>query len=295
MKKIIVCVILITVLASCIGQKEEWTVEDWKEHLYFTNPSVDQNAPTMVTGLSNVEDMAVGTHMAFKIEFEGTVEDMEVPYEMTMEFTISGKETVDGVDTVVLDVTVDMDMELLGESMNITFDGKEWVDAEGAPVKFEGTATGEVMGMEVPMLFAMERTGEEPYHGHDCWIYETTQSVEMMGVPGMEMKVVQYMDKETFAIVRMITEMMEEETDSGYIEPILSLGDIEWELGHRETITTDLGTYDCQVIYLKENGITIGTIWANEEVRAPIKYEISYEEGDTKFAMTMTLIKYSLG
>lgn len=66
------------------------------------------------------------------------------------------------------------------------------------------------------------------------------------------------------------------EPDAKYIEG--TYAGRKWELGSRERITTELGTFDCQVIYLKDNGRTTGTIWANEKIRTPIKYIVYYEQ-----------------
>jgi hypothetical protein len=56
-----------------------------------------------------------------------------------------------------------------------------------------------------------------------------------------------------------------------------------------------MGTYDCQVIYLKKEGKIVGTIWANEEFRAPLKYTVSYEIEDLKLDMTLILLEYIQG
>ena len=296
MKRIMMLAILIMLLASCIGQEEkEWTVEDWKEHLYFSNPGVDQNTPGMVTGFSNIGDIPAGTYMAFKIDSTGTTEGIDMPLSMTMELTVIGRETVEGVETVAMDIAMDMDIEMMGDSITMIFEGKEWVELDGSPIKMEGTATGTIQGMEIPMGFSMKRTGEEFYEGHDCWIFEMTQSIETPGMPAADMKAKMYMDKQTNVMVRMVTDAMGQEMDTGYIEPTVPTGEIQWELGGRESITTELGTYDCQIIYVKQNGVTVGTIWANEDIRAPIKYIYSYEEGDTKMEITMILTGYSLG
>lgn len=296
MRKILVAAILIMALsASCIGQKTEFTVEDWKEHLSFVKPSVGQSSGSMVSGFNNLEDLPTGTHMVFKIIFVGTSEGMDIPLDITVGFTIAGKEVVDGIDTVRADITQNMEMDAFGETMTMTFEGQEWMDLDGAPVKMEGTASTEMAGMEILLSFTFKRIGEEQYHGHDCWILEMVETMEMAGMPETEIKMTMYVDKESYSVVRMLTKMGEEEVDTGYIEPVISLGDIVWELGDRETITTEFGTYDCQVIHLKENGETIGTIWANEDIRAPIKYVISYKSEDTEFGITMILLEYELG
>jgi hypothetical protein len=298
MKKfVVVAIYVIALMSSCIGQ--EWTVEEWRTHLTFVNPSTEQNSTGMLTGFENIEELPAGTHMAFKIDADTTFEGTDVPFTLTLGFTVTGKEAREGVDYTVVDVTMNMEVEMEMEgsdsTLTMTFEGKEWVDTTGSPVTMEGTATGKIGEFEMPISFAMERIGEEQYHGHDCWIYEVTQSMEMEGFPTGEIKAVQYMDKKSYAVVRTIAEFMGEETDSGYTEPVFSYGELQWELGARETITTDMGTYDCQIIYLLDDGETVGTIWANEDVRAPIKYEISFKQEDMEFTMIMTLIEYTLG
>jgi hypothetical protein len=75
----------------------------------------------------------------------------------------------------------------------------------------------------------------------------------------------------------------------------LSIGPSTWELGPEETITTPLGTYKCQVIYVMEEGKRVGTIWATRDMRAPVKYVYTFENEDSKLEMTMVLIEYSSG
>ena len=292
MKKIIVCVILIMVLASCIGQKEEWTVEDWKEHISFMRPPVGQDAASMVSGFRNVEDLPIGTHMVFDVETVGVYQGTDMTMDMTLGLTISGKDTVDGIDCTVVDLTIEMDMDTSAGSLGMTITGKEWLGSTGTPVKVEEEATMKIGEFDIPMSIEMERTGEELYHGHDCWVLTGTQTVEIMGITTAGGEILEYMDKESSAIVRAVTTIGEEEVDTGYVEPPIPVEDLKWELGNRETVTTDLGTYDCQVIYLKENGETIGTIWANEEIRAPIKYVFSYKTADINLEMTVILVEY---
>ena len=304
----ILAILAIALISSCIGQEEVgeetgekateevgeekgWTIENWKEHLFFLDIR-EQSAAGMVTGLRNFEALPMGTHMKYKVEFGDGTEETGMPYEIVIGLTVSGKEPIDGIECTVIDFTQDMEMETFGISMTMTFEGTEWVDETGAPVKMEGTAITKSEDVEMPTEFTVERIGEELYEGHDCWLYEMTQSTEMMG-QSMEVKFVQYVDKSSFAVVRALSEMMGTEQDSGYLEPEVSAGEFEWELGNRETITTELGTFDCQVIYLKVNGEVLGTIWANEEFKVPIKYVYSYKTEDTEFEMTMTLLEYA--
>lgn len=305
MKKILVAAILVMALmSSCIGQKKEFTIDDWKKHLAFSDPHTSQNYD-WVSGFHNVEELPLGTHIVLNVEFEGTAEETEMWPDTTVGLTISGREAVDGIDCTVIEYTMDMEIETFGEKMILALEGTGWVDETGGIVKTEGTAEEEFRGKKRLGKASGKRTGEEQYHGHDCWVFTTLQSTEVAGVPATEEEVVQYteyMDKESHAVVRMITKVLGEEIDTGYIEPeIPSFGELQWKLGDRETITTEMGTYQCQIIYLKENdepgetGETVGTIWANEEIRVPLKYVISLKTEGAGIEMVMTLIEYTLG
>lgn len=315
MKRIIIVAILVAALiSSCISQEEkvkeeeieekgakeeevgkeeeeeEWTAETWKEHLFFLDIR-EQSAPGLVTGLRNLEALPVGTHLAYEVEFGGD-EEKGMLYEIIIGLTVSGEETISGIDCTVIDLTQEMEMESFGITMTTVFEGTEWVDDTGVPVKMEGTAVGKSEEIEMPVEFTGERIGEESYQGHECWVYEMTQSSEMMG-QSVEMEYVQYVDKSSYAVVRTITKIMGAEQDSGYLKPAVPVEEFEWELGNRETITTQMGTFDCQVIYLKVNDKVFGTIWANEEYRVPLKYVYSPQVEDTEFEMTMTLVEYT--
>ena len=113
--------------------------------------------------------------------------------------------------------------------------------------------------------------------------------MEMMGMDLGETKMTTYMDKESYATVRTIVEEEEMEMDSGFNEAATFVAELDWVLGGRETITTELGTYDCQVIYLQENGETVGTIWANEDIKAPLKYVITLETENLGMVVTMEM------
>lgn len=316
MKSIAILAILaVALISSCIGQEEVeeraeeeigeieeveqveeaeekgWTVEQWKDYLFFLDMR-EQSALGMITGLRNLDALPMGTHMKYNIEFGGELEGTGMPLDIVIGLAVSGKEVIDGIDCTVIDFTQDMEMEAFGMAMTMTAEGTEWVDETGAPVKMEATATGESEEMEMLTEFTGDRIGEESYEGHDCWIYEMTQTSEVMG-QSTEMTFVQYVDKSSYAVVRTIYEMMGTEQDSGYLEPAVSVGEFEWELGDRETITTEMGTFDCQVIYLKVNDEVLGTIWANEEYRVPVKYVYSYKTEDTEFTLTMTLLEYA--
>jgi hypothetical protein len=274
-----------------IVEEEGWTAEQWKEHLFFLDMR-EQSAMGMISGLRNLDALPMGTHMKYNVAFGGELEQTGAPIDIIIGLTISGKESVDGIECTVIDFTQEMQMESFGITMNMIAEGIEWVDETGAPVKMEATAEADSEEMEMLTTFTGNRIGEESYKGHECWIYEMTQTSEVMD-QSTEMKLVQYVDKSSYAVVRTIYEMMGTEQDSGYLEPAVSTGEFDWELGNRETITTPMGTFDCQIIYLKENNKVLGTIWANEEYNAPIKYFYSYKTEDTEFEMTLTLLEYA--
>jgi len=94
-----------------------------------------------------------------------------------------------------------------------------------------------------------------------------------------EGSVTEYMDKESSQVIRVITEIATETDDT--------------QLGGRETVKTPPGTYDCQVIYLKENNEVVGTIWVNEEIRVPVKYVATYKTEYMDMEVTMTLVEYT--
>lgn len=302
MKKILVLIILTAVVSAVLNIPREFTVEDWKEHLILLNPTAEVSTGGPALGVRNIQDLPTGTHMLYRIEFEGAVEQVSQPVSMTLGCTVSGTELIDGINTTVLDVTLDMTMDFLGDPMMLSFEGTEWLDETGAPVKMEGNAIGNMDAVEILISYTTERTGEEVYHGHDCWILSMTQSMEVEGLPPAEMTIVQYMDKESFAVVRMITTVMGEvvnvlggKADTGYIEPKGAPGNLVWELNGWERITTELGTYDCQIIYLKEDSKIVGTMWVKKEIKAPLRYVFSYKYGGENLEVMMTLIEYTVG
>lgn len=293
MRKIIACAVLVIVLASCIGQKE-WTVDEWREHLSFATPPLGLDASTMIPGFRNIEGLPKGTHIVYDVDAVGVLQGTDVTVDMTIGFTVAGTDIVDGINCTALDVDIEMDMNFMGESLIMSIKGKEWIDENGAPVKVEEETVMEFGEFKIPVSIKVNQAGEEIYNEHDCWVMSGTQSLEIMGITAGG-EITEYVDKKSYSIVRAITKIGDEEADTGYIEPPISVLDQVWELGNRETVTTDSGTYDCQVIYLKQDGQTMGTIWASEDVRAPIQYVYSYETTDTTLEMTMTLVEYTAG
>lgn len=313
MKKIkkitVLAIFIMALISSCIGQEETedlegaieetgqpeeetgWTVEQWKTHLFFLDMR-EQSAMGMVSGLRNLDTLPIGTHMKYRVEFGGELQQTDAPLDIIIGLTISGKEPLNGIECTVIDFTQEMEMKSFGLTMDTIAEGTEWVDDTGAPVKMEATAVAKSEEIEMLTTFTGNRIREEPYEGHQCWVYEITQTSEVKD-QAAEMKLVQYVDKSSYAVVRTIYEMMGTEQDSGYLEPAATTGVFEWELGDQENITTEMGTFDCQVIYLKSNGKILGTIWANEEYHSPIKYYYSYKTEDKDFEMTLTLLEYS--
>jgi hypothetical protein len=295
MKTIHAIVVTLLLLSSCIGQEEkekeepegEWTVTDWKEHLSFGTFRIDQNIPTgIVTGLDNIDTVPPGTHIVYTVETKGGA-NLDMPVETTVDITVLGSDSMDNTPCTLIDIVITMTMTMFGESMTTTFEGKEWVDDNGVPVKAELEGVQKLQDFEAPTSLRGMRTGEDVFYGHDCWVFTMTQRADM-DVSSIEMEVIQYLDKETSALVRVITRIGEKEQDTGYIEPA-STGELEWVLGDKEVITTKAGTYDCQLIYVKDEEKTVVTMWAAKDVAAPIRCVYSYAEG----VVIMTLVAYS--
>lgn len=301
MKHVIPFVLLVVVLASCIGQQEQpreeqegWTVQDWKDHLTFINPPSGQDATSMIPVFRHAEELPVGTHIVFQIESTGSIRGTPTSMDTTLDLTTAGRETVNGIDCTVMEIAIEMELKSSDESLPVSIHGKEWVDSNGTPVKVEEEVTMTIGGFEIPMSLAVERSGEEVYQGHECWVFSGPLTVDIAGIT-TEGSVTEYMDKESSQVIRVITEIATETDDTGYMEPPPSIEELEWELGGRETVTTAAGTYDCQVIYLKENGEVVGTMWVTEEVRVPVKYVATYKTGYMEMDVTMTLVEYTEG
>lgn len=310
MKKfVITAIIAVTLITACIGQQEEtpvegekvetegWTAEDWKNHLSLMDPTLSQEASTLLPGFRNPQNLTVGTHLVYDLEMEGTILGMEMSIPAVMDITFSGKETIDGIDCLIIDLLTSMEMTAQNMTMKMEMVGTEWIDdTTGALVKAVLDMEADMGGEEapLPMSLTIERVGEEQYKDHDCWILELRQEMEITGADTGEIKVLQYMDKESQAVVRQLITFGEQEIDSGYIEPPPP-GETEWELGAVETITTELGTYECQLIYLKQGGETIGTLWASKEFSTPLKYIFSASQAGSSFTTTTILIAYSAG
>jgi hypothetical protein len=308
MKKILcVTLIVLILVTACIGQEEEqptgekkesaeWTVEDWKNHLSLMDPTLTQDASTMLPGFRNPDNLSVGTHLTYDLTMEGSVLGMEMPMSSVMDITFSGKETIKGVDCFLIDITSTMEMTTQDMTINMEMVGTEWIDeTTGALVKavMEMEANMEEEEAPLPLSLTIERVGEEQYHGHDCWILELRQEMGLADVDLGEIKILQYMDKMSGDVVRQVMTFGEQEMDSGYIEP--PPAGAEWELGVVESITTELGTYECQVINVMQDGEVIGTIWASKEFTTPLKYVMSVSQAGSTITLTMVLTAYELG
>lgn len=310
MKNILCVMLIMALLCSCISQKKPaeapgltgetgaeetqgWTVDQWKEHLSFATLPLGQDPTSMVAGFRNVGDLPTGTHITYNMKSDGIFQGAKTTSDATMDLTVSGTEVVDGITCTVMDVATNMNVESEGSTMVITIDGKEWLDEEGVPVKVEENVSMKFGEYVIPMSIALERTGEEIYNGRDCWVFTGTQTMEVLGTKA-EGNITEYMDKETCSVVRVMSTIGDQNVDTGYMEPPKPPETQEWESDGRESITTPAGTYDCQVIYLKENGKKVGTIWANEDVNVPIKYTFTYEAENTTLEVTATLVAYTL-
>jgi hypothetical protein len=298
MKHFTTCIIIVALVTLCISQQEdviepengEWTTQDWKEHLTLMSPPLGQDITSMVPAIQNIDELPLGTHLVYHIESFGVSTDTDMRYTIT----ISGKDTVKNIPCIIMDITVEAEITGIDQSMEIRATGKEWVDEQGTPVRIEEEMVMSFVEYEIPLTIVMERTGEEVYSGLDSWVFSGVQTMNIMG-NNVEGTITEYIDKESSSVVRVITEVGDQYEDTGLIEPTVSIQLLEWELGGREGITTKIGVYDCQVIYLKKNGDTIGTIWASEKVKVPLKVTVSYETGTIDFDVVMTLEEYMLG
>ncbi|MBU7018003.1 MAG: hypothetical protein HXS44_10875 [Theionarchaea archaeon] len=298
MKHFTTCIILVALVTLCINQQEdvinpenrEWTVQDWKEYLTLMSPPLGQDITSMVPAIQNIDELPVGTHLVYHIESFVVSTETDMRYTIT----ISGKDTVKNIPCIVMDITVEAEITGIEKSMEIHATGTEWVDEEGTPVRIEEEMVMYFTEYEIPLEIVMERTGEEVYSGIDSWVFSGVQTMNVMG-NDVEGTITEYIDKESSSVVRVITEVGDQYEDTGLIEPTVSTQLLEWELGGREGVTTLMGVYDCQAIYLKKNGDTVGTIWASEKVKVPIKAVFSYEVGGTNLDVVMTLEEYMLG
>ena len=305
MKKMIVCILFAVALMSlCIGQKEVeeepepeqevWSVEEWQEFLSFMYPPLGQDATNMIPAFLNVDNLPAGTRIVYYIESIGTILGEHTIIDTKYSIVISGAETVNGIECTVLDVAVESDMSSMGEVLKFSIEGREWIDRDGTPVKLEQETVMFLGEYEIPISSSMERIGEEELRGHDCWVFSGPQTTTVLG-EAVEGTITEYLDKESSSVVRVITEVGDQKEDTGFMEPPAHMEELEWELGKREGVSTEMGVYDCQIIYLKREGRSLGTLWASEKVKVPVKFHFSYKSGAVDMILTMTLMEYMLG
>jgi hypothetical protein len=294
MKYIVCTLILFMVLAGCITQPKISTVNEWKEHLSVLNPPLGQDPTSMISGGHNIDILPVGTRITFAVESKRVHNGIDTTTTMTINAVVTGKDHINATECTIFDITMDMHVTVIDESMDIAITGTEWVDSTGAPVKVDEAVTLKFDGMEVPMKISVTRKAEGTFYGHECWVYTGVQTMEM-GEEPEESSIIEYMEKKSCAVIQTITSIGDETVDTGYMEPPVGISDCEWELGRKERIKTDAGRYTCQVITLKHKGSVVATIWAHDSVRIPIKYVYHYQTADSDIQCTMTLIEYSLG
>ncbi len=297
-KNVCMALLIVAVIFFFNGQERGLTGHDWKDSLYFVNPPIGPNAaPSLITGFGNLEILPQGALLDFKIELEETVEGTVRSFDMTIQITILGKEIVDGKECTVLYITTRRNIQVHESSFIMTSKQREWIDANGTPVKldledtdtvFSGKGENVVLaGLKVPVKTTGILIGEEHYQGHECWAFSITT---VAGIGGLASKTetIVHLDKETLLMVHKVTESKKEKEDSGYIEPVIS-EESTWEMGPRECIDTSTRVYDCQVIYLKKAGELVGIIWVTEDIKTPLKYVYFFETEDSHTTVTMTL------
>jgi hypothetical protein len=289
MKKATILVMILTVLIfSFMSYERRWTVEEWKDHLFIPSPRMDQTMSNMITGFDNIEELPPGTHILFKGKADGYSQEDTAVFDMTIDVTVQNG-LIQGKDVTIIEITLEMEHP----SVSLGIKNTEWVDRTGTPLRMEGEIrTALVEGTESLTRYTLELIGEEQYKGLECWVYAGTERTDVTGMDvNIETEIMQYIDKESKAVVRVITN--NGQVDQSVDTP--SMSKLEWELGGKETITTDMGRYDCQVIYLKKDDEIVGTMWVNKAFRTPLKYIILYETEDTKLEIDMTLAKYMRG
>lgn len=289
MKKATILVMILTVLIiSSMNYERRWTVEKWYDHLFLFNPRMDQTMSNVITGFENIEELPPGTHILFKGAAEAYSQEDTILFDMYMDVAVQNGE-VHGKEVTVVEITLEMEHP----SISLGVKNIEWLDRTGTPLRIEGEiTTALVEGTTSLTRYTLELVGEETFEGLNCWVYTGTERIDVTGMDvNTETEVIQYVDKDSTAVVRVITNNGQE--DKTVDTP--SMSKLEWELGGKETITSDMGSYDCQVIYLKEKDAIVGIMWVNKAFRTPLKYTIFYVTEDTTLKMNMTLVTYVWG
>ncbi|MBU7017273.1 MAG: hypothetical protein HXS44_07165 [Theionarchaea archaeon] len=287
MKKATILVVILTVLIfSLMNYERRSTVQEWKDHLFIPIPRMDQTISNMIGGFDNIEELPPGTHILFTGAADGYFQEDTAILNTSMEVTVQSG-VIQGKECTVVEITFEMEHS----SVSMTVKSTEWVDRTGTPLRMEGEiGTSLVEGTGSLTRYALELVGEEQYKEFDCWIYGGTERTEVAGMKAsIETEIMRYVDKESKAVVRLITN--NGQTDLTMDTSFMS--GLEWELGGREITTTDVGKYESQVIYLKNNDRIVGTMWVNRAFRTPLKYVIFYEREDSKLEMVMTLVEYT--
>ncbi|MGD2250600.1 MAG: hypothetical protein PVF58_19570 [Candidatus Methanofastidiosia archaeon] len=295
MKYSVLTLVLFIILTGCITQSAPSTIDEWKEHISILNPPLGQDPTSMVSGGHNIDTLPVGTRITLDVDSKRVYNDIDTATTMVITAVVTGKEYIQNKECTIFDITIDMHVTIVNESMDITITSTEWVDSTGAPVKVDEVITMKFNGMEVPMKISVTRKAEGTFYGHECWVYTGVQTMGIEEEEPEESSIIEYMEKKSCAVIQTITSIGDEPVNTGYMEPPVGISDCEWELGKKERITTDAGRYTCQVIHLKHNGSVVATIWAHETVKVPIKYVYHYQTKDSDIQYTMTLLEYSPG
>lgn len=284
MKKII---LLVVFAAACMSQ---YSLEDAKM-LVLVYPPVGQDPTSMITGIRSIEQLPVGAHIVTAVTVEGTVNEIPTHREININLTVSGRDYIDGIHCIVIDFTMDMKIKEQGDTVVITSSGTEWLDEEGIPVKMKEDMTMTFDSFVIPLSIEVTRDRKEVYKGHDCWVFSGVQTTTVMDTT-TEDNILVYLDEKSAFVVWVLTEIGGEPVDTGYIKPPPPVDALQWALGDKESVTTPMGVYECQTIYLKEHD-TIGTIWAHKDFIIPVKYVYTIKTEDIDLTVTMVLVAYA--
>jgi hypothetical protein len=289
LKKIVIVFLILS--TACINQKE-LTVEEWKQQLVLLDPPLGQDPMSMITGIDNVGILPVGAYVKVKVEYQGTVQGVDTAAQMTIDMTVLKREVSHSGLLTVLGVGIDAHFESQNETIDVAIEGTEWLDEEGVPVRIEEEVTMNLGGFEVPMVFAISRTGEEVYEGRECWVFMGTQTINLPGLG--ESRVLGYIDKGSKTVVRAMTSIGGEEVDTGFVEPPVIVGALTWDLGSQESVSTAMGKVQCQVIHLLNGNQEVGTLWVNKDMAVPVRIVRSYESESMDLEVTVTLDTYQM-
>ncbi|MBU7015804.1 MAG: hypothetical protein HXS43_13340 [Theionarchaea archaeon] len=284
-------VLLLFLTTACIGQKD-LTVDEWKQQVVLVTPPLGQDPMSMITGIDNVGILPVGTHFEVNVDYSGTAQGVSVDAHMTISITVMRREVSRSELLTVLDVGIDAHFESQNEAVDVVIEGTEWLDEDGVPVRIEEEVAMNVGGFDVPMVFILNRTGEDMCGDRECWVFMGTQTINLPGLG--ESRVVGYVDKGNGVVVRAMTSIGGEEVDTGFMEPPVAIGGLTWELGSQESVKTDMGNIKCQAIYLSDDSEKVGTVWVNKDMAIPLQIVRSYKSSYLDLSVTMTLVTYQV-